>query len=85
MGAVNVGYIGADGKYRKGEDQPMGYDVNITHKEWRHDYERKQFAREIIQPRVDGKPNPAFILAYPGYSKKYFTQEQIDEALRQLP
>lgn len=80
-----TGFIGSDGKYHRGEDNKMGYDVNSTHKQWRHEYERKVFAREIIQPRINGKPNRAFIEAYPNYSKKYWSQEVIDKTLRELP
>ncbi len=80
-----TGFIGSDGKYHRGEDNKMGYDVNSTHKQWRHEYERKIFAREIIQPHVNGKPNVEFIKAYPNYSKKYWSQEVIDKTLRELP
>lgn len=80
-----TGYIGIDGKYHRGADKAMGYDVNPTHKEWRHDMERKQFSREIIQPHKNGRPNPDFIRSYPEYSKKYWSQEVIDNTLRELP
>jgi hypothetical protein len=79
-----VGYIGTDGKYHKGEDKSMGFDVNPTHKEYRHDMERKQFAKEIIQPYKDGKANPEFIKAYPEESKEYFSESVIEKAGRQL-
>lgn len=79
-----VGYIDAKGIYHRGEDKSMGFDVNPTHKEWRHDMERKQFAKEIIQPYKDGKANSDFIRNYPEESKKYFGQGVIDKAMREL-
>lgn len=78
----STGYIDEHGKYVRGEDKKMPLDVNQMHKEWHHDYERKVFARELVQPHVKGRPNPQFIRSYPNYSKKYFTPEQIDKALR---
>jgi hypothetical protein len=80
-----TGYIGADGKYHRGDDKKMAYDVNSTFKEYSHEIGRKEFSKEIIQPHVNGKPNPAFIEAYPEYSRKYWNQAQIDKALRELP
>jgi hypothetical protein len=80
---ITTGHIGSDGKYHRGEDQKMAYDVNITHKEYEHDMGRKEFARDIIQPHVNGKPNVEFIHAYPEYSKKYWSQEVIDKTLRE--
>jgi hypothetical protein len=80
-----TGYIDEFGKYVRGEDKAMPDDVNIMHKDYSHSYERKVYAREIIQPRVNGKPNPEFINAYPKYSKKYFDQDTIDKTLRELP
>lgn len=77
-----IGYIDENGKYQRGEDRPLTNDVNITYKEYSHDMGRKEFAKAIIQPHVKGKPNPLFIRAYPEYSKKYWSEEQIDKALR---
>jgi hypothetical protein len=79
-----TGYIGPDGRYVKGEDKSMGFDVNPTHKEWRHDMERKQFAKEIIQPFKNGKANKEFIDNYPEESKKYFTEDVIKKLTREL-
>jgi len=81
----STGYINEFGKYVKGEAKAMPDDINIMWKDYNHSYERKVFAREIIQPRIGGKPNKAFIEAYPKYSKKYFSQEEIDKTLRELP
>lgn len=79
-----TGYIGTDGKYHKGDDRHMGYDVNPTHREWRHDMERKEFSKEIIQPYVRGKANPEFVKYYPEESKKYFGEDVIERLSRQL-
>jgi hypothetical protein len=79
-----VGYIDSNGKYVRGEDKPLSFDVNPTHKEYRHDMERKQFAKEIIQPYKDGKANSEFIKAYPEESKEYFSESVIEKAGRQL-
>jgi len=81
---TSTGYIGSDGKYHRGEDKPMGFDVNPTHKEWRHDMERKQFSKEIIQPYKDSKANPEFIKNYPEESKKYFSEDVIKRIEREL-
>jgi hypothetical protein len=80
-----TGYIGPDGKYVRGENKKMPYDVNSTYKEYSHDIGRKEYSREIIQPHESGKPNKKFIEAYPEYSKEYWDQETIDKTLRELP
>lgn len=79
-----TGYIDSQGVYHRGEDKAMGFDVNPTHKEWRHDLERKQFAKEIIQPYKNGKANPEFIKYYPEESKKYFSEDVIERISREL-
>lgn len=76
------GYIDENGKYIRGKDRAIPHDVNPLHKDWSHSIERKEFSREIIQPRSNGKPNRDFIESYPEYSKKYFSQEEIDKAMR---
>ena len=60
----------------------MTHDVSSMHKDWEHSMGRKEFSREIIQPHKNGKPNREFVENYPEYSKKYFSQEEIDETLR---
>lgn len=80
----STGYIDAQGHYIRGKDIPMGFDVNPTHKEWRHDLERKQFAKEIIQPYKNGKANREFIVNYPEESKKYFSEQVIERVTREL-
>lgn len=80
----STGYIDTNGQYIRGEDKAMGFDVNPTHKEWRHDMERKKFAKEIIQPYKNGKPNRDFIDNYPEESHKYFSQDVIERVRREL-
>lgn len=81
---TSTGYIDPQGHYQKGSDKPLGFDVNPTHKEWRHDMERKQFSKEIIQPYKNGKANREFIVNYPEESKKYFSQDVIERIIREL-
>jgi hypothetical protein len=84
MGKVTgVGYIDGNGVYRKGERSDLPHDRSTQYKDWDHTMQRKEFSREITQPRKNGKPNPEFIRSYPNYSKKYWTQEEIDKALRE--
>jgi hypothetical protein len=81
---TSTGYIDAQGHYVKGKDKSLGFDVNSTHKEWRHDLERKQFSKEIIQPYKNGKANRDFIVNYPEESKKYFSNDVIERVTREL-
>ena len=78
-----MGYIDENGKYHAGEDKSLIEERGSTYRDWHQGIERKIYAKEIIQPRVKGRPNPQFIKAYPEYSHKYFTQEEIDKALRE--
>lgn len=80
----STGYIDAQGHYIRGDDKPMGYDINPTHKEWRHDLERKIYSKDIIQPYKNGKPNKEFIDNYPEESKEYFTPDTIEKLRREL-
>jgi hypothetical protein len=81
-----VGYIGADGKYHRGAtDTPTAHDVSSQYKDWSHDNQRRRFHGDIVQPYVNGKPNPEFVKVYRGeVADKYFTQEQQDKADREL-
>ena len=79
-----TGYIGQDGKYHRGEDKKMAYDVSSTFKEYSHEIGRKEFAAEITQPHVNGKPNKKFIEVYPEIAKEYWSQKIIDETLREI-
>lgn len=82
---MSLGYIDENGVYRRGEAKRMGEDRNTMFRGWSHDQQRAEFAKEVIQPRIGGKPNKAFIEAYPDYSHKYFDQETIDKTLRETP
>lgn len=69
-----MGYIDASGKYHKGKPNLSDLQPrqNNTYKSWSHASQRKDYAREIVQPYTkDGKPNPQFIEAYPTESKDY--------------
>lgn len=81
-----IGYIGADGKYHRGEkDRPMTHDISSQYKAWSHDDQRRRFHGDILQPFVDGKPNPEFVRVYHGeVASNYFDQQQIDQAERNL-
>lgn len=79
-----TGYINEQGEYIRGEAKSLGWDVNSTHKEWRHDYERKVYSKEIIQPYKNGKANREFIVNYPEESKKYFSEDVIERVTREL-
>ena len=77
------GYISQDGNFHIGQSETSS-DLVTADKSHSHEMQRREFAKEIIQPHIGDKPNPAFIKAYPDISKEYFTQEQIDEGLRSL-
>lgn len=81
-----IGYIDADGKYKREKDKPMTTDVASQYKDWNHDNQRKRFGGDIVQPYTnEGKPNPEFVSVYRGeVAANYFTQSQIDEADRKL-
>lgn len=79
-----TGYVDSNGKYIRGEDKSLAHDVNSTWKEQQHDLGRKEFALEITQPHLNGKPNPEFVRNYPEVSKEYWSQEQIDKSEREL-
>jgi hypothetical protein len=83
MGTSTTGFIDEHGKYHRGKDKPMPSARSSTYRQYSHDIGRKEFAGEIIQPNKNGKPNPAFISAYPDYSHEYWSQEQINKALRE--
>ena len=68
-----MGYI-LDGVYHRG-DAPMEKlksRQQSTYKQHDQNRQRKDFAKEILQPHTrDGKPNPDFIAAYNEESKEY--------------
>lgn len=69
---VSTGYIGADGKYHKGEIAKSVVDATSTqYKAWSHDRQRAEHQWELIQPYVDGHLNPEFAEAYPDEYEEY--------------
>lgn len=67
------GYI-LNGKYipREADTTQLRQENSAMFKSGDHDRQRKDFAREIIQPySMDGKPNEDFIAAFPEESKTY--------------
>jgi hypothetical protein len=76
------GYI-VNGKYvpRVAEPEQLRQSNSAMFKAGDHDRQRKDFAKEIIQPYdLQGKPNEDFIAAFPEESKQYGflpTDEQI--------
>lgn len=68
-----MGYI-LNGKYYKGKPtlSDMRYDQQTTYKLHEMNRQRKDYAREIVQPHLtNGDVNPKFIEAYPDESKDY--------------
>ena len=80
-----TGYVNEYGKYIRGEDKPMPSDVDTQYRSYSHSDQRKRFAKDIIQPYKDGKPNREFVQAYDGeLAQRYFTKEQIKQSERSL-
>lgn len=42
-------------------------------------HQRDRFAKDIIQPWINNKPNPEFVKAYPEMRDTYFSEEQLRE------
>ena len=80
----DLGFINDRGEYIEGEDKPLGFDVSSQYKSWSHDNQRKRFGRDVLQPWSKGEPNPEFVSSYPEESKRYFSQDQINKAERNL-
>lgn len=68
-----MGYI-LNGKYHKGRPPNLNNLQHSGHKQWDHRRQRKDFAREILQPwdRKTGKMNEDFIKAYPDEAKETY-------------
>jgi hypothetical protein len=80
-----MGYIDENGKYIRGQHKSLPHDISPQYKQWSHEDQRRRFAGDIVQPYINGKPNPEFVSVYRGeVAKKYFSQEQIDKADRNL-
>jgi len=67
-----MGYI-LNGEYHKGEAplHKMIRGQQSTYKQHEHNRQRKDHAKEIIQPFKNGKLNEDFVQAYPEESKQY--------------
>ena len=79
-----IGHIDENGNYVEGKNL-MPHDVSSQYKSWNHDDQKHRFAVDIVQPFVDGKPNPEFVSVYRGdVANRYFNQEQVDKADRNL-
>lgn len=81
-----MGFI-LNNKYVKGEVDMtlLRTKQNSTFKAHDQNRQRKDFAREIVQPRTrDGKANQAFIDAYPQESKEVYGFLPSDESLRSM-
>lgn len=69
----STGFIGKDGKYHRGS-QPVGEANSSLYKSWDHDRQRREHARDIIQPYLpNGSINPEFEMEYPEEAKNYHT------------
>lgn len=68
----STGYI-LDGVYYAGDPplEQMKEPRASTDKQHEHDKQRREHARDLIQPYKGGKPNPEFIQQYPKEAKEY--------------
>lgn len=66
-----------NGKFYK-DKKPEGIKNNDQFKAYRHEMQRLDHRKDLIQPRVNGKPNPEFIREYPENAKQYFSKEDIE-------
>jgi aspartyl/asparaginyl-tRNA synthetase len=62
-------------------NSPLAYTSSSQLKAWHLDDQRTLHASEILQAHKNGKANPAFVRQYPEESKRFFTQQQINEAI----
>ena len=65
-----------NGKFIKGM-RTQGMKVNSQHKAYKHDMQRLDHKKDLIQPYKDGHANPEFIQSYPEESQKYYSQDDI--------
>ena len=68
-----MSYIDASGKYHKGRVDPSKLRRNQQSgwKDWDHQRQRKDYAREVVQPFKDGQINSDFEQAWPDEAKEY--------------
>lgn len=68
----STGYILNGIYYRESDHSTAEIDIDsITYKSYSHDRQREEHRRDLIQPYVDGKPNPEFIQQYSEEAKQY--------------
>lgn len=65
-----LGYIDVDGNYQRGIVKRELAQASID-KQYRHDMQRLDHKRDLLQPYANGKPNPEFIEQYPEESKQH--------------
>ncbi len=66
-----IGYIDEDGTYYHDKLPSIQLLQSSTEKQWDHDKQRSEHQHDLIQPYVNGKPNPEFIQMYREESKAY--------------
>lgn len=78
-----TGYI-LNGKYYKASEpiEATAIRQQPLLKSYELDRSKERFRRDFIQPRTNGRPNPDFVKAYPEESKRYFSQEELNEMER---
>lgn len=65
-----TGYI-LNGVYYKHVPAPISDGDASTYKTYSHDKQRRDHARDMLQPTVNGAPNPEFIAEYPNEAKEH--------------
>ena len=71
-----MGYILNNVYYREEPDMSkLRSKQQSTYKQHEQKRQRKDFAKEILQPWKGGKPNEDFKQAYPEESKEYFKEK----------
>lgn len=55
-----------------------------TAREFDRNRQRKDFAKDIVQGMVNGKPNADFLKAYPDKAKERFTEQEIRNMQRNI-
>lgn len=86
MATNSTGYINKDGKYiRSAPDASMKqHREHQGHREHVRVQMRRDHAADIVQPWVNGQPNPAFVDAQPGRAVDYFGEQRVNEIRRSL-
>lgn len=76
---AEIGYF-LNGEYIRGK-VPLSVKApgkQPLHDAYQLDRAREDFRRDFLQPRINGKPNPEFVKAYPQESREiYFTEEEL--------